>query len=417
MENLLYSLKDIILMSVNISYTDSGWDADFLADNHDRVQRFISLIDNQYFRVKFDKILVVDINEFNFGDTYHYHLTLTIKEVKKNFFSNPDSLISFIFRQFNQIDWNEKLVLPFEKDIYPAVAVYQNYFKLINSLVVLFAQNTYLDKDRNSLVLFTTKPILIPILNNTNFTVFKLLCDKVDEETLNNSISFLKDFLNNESIEAHKDEKKSIFIMETANIVESYEESNRFYKLIENIKKIAESIESSYQAYLNNFSYQKLELELKKDLDYFIKSINDSLGALQTQALGLPIAAALTQMTKDKTGLLPYFALIIFCAFVAFNSFQQYKQVQYIDKSIERFYSKDNVEPVVAKDTLLQEMKKLLLERLNYINLYIKLIWIVSVVIVIFAICMIWLNYSPQGCLAVKHHAVQFLNWSICITY
>lgn len=89
--------------------------------------------------------------------------------------------------------------------------------------------------------------------------------------------------------------------MESSKIIEKEDSPElRIYKLIERFTEIENSYQNSFNIYIENFSYQRLELELKKDLDYFVKSISDSIGALQSQALGLPIATALVQLSKSN---------------------------------------------------------------------------------------------------------------------
>lgn len=385
---LLNQLKNIIKLSDDIFYTANGWSATFSAVDDHRINEFFSIIEDcsQEVRIRSDELEVIDADSVTVGKSYSYNLTVVINEAKNNFFSTPDELIKFLLKQFDDIDWQDKIVLPFEKDVYPEVAIYKKHFQLINRLLVIFSKNTYVDKNRNSFVLFTTKPVLIPLIINTKFDKIKNLFDKFDSDSFGACIESIDEFLKNETNDIHKKERKSIFIMEAANIIETYEEGNRFFILIENIKKVSESIESSYQAYLNNFSYKKLELELKKDLDYFIKSINDSLGSLQNQALGLPIAGALTQLSKNVPTTVTYICLILFCFFIAFNAFQQQKQVEYINLSIGRFYDNDNVKPVVEKDKALQRLKDILNSRLRYIGYYIKTIYVVSGIMIIISL-------------------------------
>lgn len=249
----------------------------------------------------------------------------------------------------------------------------------------LYANNAYLDGYKR-FVLFTEKPLVIHPNAEIGFDgSYKKVFDKVDIEVFAKSIHSLKVSIEDEPIESHKKEKQAILVMETSSILESYDPEERFYRLIEKVEKISNSVANSFQAYLNNFSYQKLELELKKDLDYFVKSINDSLGTLQTQALGLPVAAALIQLNKVNLTI-SYVALMVFSGFVVFNAFQQSKQVEYIIASIKRFFEKDDVKPVVDKDINLQKMNEILGTRVEYIVLYIKMIASVAILTFIYAL-------------------------------
>lgn len=399
MTALLNSLKDIILLSSDINYTDSGWSAVFLFKNQESIDRIFSYIDALDDEVIIDFIDIADpdLDDIGINDKYPYKLTLKIDEVRNNFFSNSDSLMNYVIQQHSLINWDKKIILPFEPEINGNIFYYKEYLFVLNDLISFYSKHFYLDNSKNGFVLFSDKPIIVPISNNLTFDNFRKIFDKIDLCVFKEKLLDLRAFLDNETIEVHKKEKISIFILETAEILKSYDEHERFLKLIENFSKIGGSIQASFQSYLKNFSYQKLELELKKDLDYLVKSINDSLNSLQTQALGLPIATALTQLSKNSIDAISLIALIIFSIFVFLNSFQQQKQVEYIEISFDRFYDKDNVQSVVEKDEKLKNMKVLLDRRIGYIKIYIKIIYILSTIIILVSIISLLQDYLPNN--------------------
>lgn len=360
MNNALNSLKEVLKISTVISYTETGFIGEFIADEDKKIHSIIKYTENDTdsndsISIDFDDddLYAPMYKDFKIGNSYSFVLSVNITSVRSNFFSTLDYLLNYVLSSFEKIDWNSKIIIPFENNLTSDVSMYRQYFVYLNEIMVLYAKYAYLDGYRQ-IVLFTDKPLVISPNSGEEFKkTYKNIFDNLDIELFGKSIYELKEFLNDEPIDKHKKEKQSIFIMETANILENFEKKERFHELVKNIEKISSYTLSSFQAYLSNFSYQKLELELKKDLDYFVKSVNDSLGTLQTQALGLPVAAALIQLNKVNLNV-SYLALMVFSGFVIFNTFQQNEQLAYLRVSIERFFNKGDVSSVVVKDKLLR---------------------------------------------------------------
>lgn len=390
MNNVLNSLKEVLKISTVKSYTETGFIGEFIADEDNKIHSIIKYTEdytdsNNSISIDFDDgdLYAPMYKDFEIGNSYSFVLSVNITSVRSNFFSTLDYLLNYVLSSFEKIDWNSKIIIPFENDLVSDVSMYRQYFVYLNEIMVLYAKYAYLDGYRQ-IVLFTDKPLVISPNSGENFEeTYKKIFDNIDIEVFGKSIYELKEFLNEESIDKHKTEKQSIFIMETANILENYEKPERFYELVKSIEKISSYTLGSFQAYLNNFSYQKLELELKKDLDYFVKSVNDSLGTLQTQALGLPVAAALIQLNKVNLNI-SYLALMIFSGFVIFNTFQQNEQLAYIRVSIERFFNKGDVSSIVAKDKLLSKMQYILDSRFNFISVYVKAVLSVATLIFVY---------------------------------
>ena len=390
MNNVVNSLKEVLKISTVISYTETGFIGEFIADEDKKIHSIIKYTENctnsnNYISIDFDDddLYAPMYKDFKIGNSYSFVLSVNIISVRSNFFSTLDYLLNYVLSSFEKIDWNSKIIIPFENDLASDVSMYRQYFVYLNEIMVLYAKYAYLDGHRQ-VVLFTNKPLVISPNSGESFKeTYKKIFDNINIEVLGKSIYELKEFLNEEPIDKHKTEKQSIFIMETANILENYEKSERFYELVKSIEKISSCTLGSFQAYLNNFSYQKLELELKKDLDYFVKSVNDSLGTLQTQALGLPVAAALIQLNKVNLNI-SYLALMIFSGFVMFNTFQQNEQLAYIRVSIERFFNKGDVSSIVTKDKLLSRMQHILDSRFNFISVYVRAVLSIATLIFVY---------------------------------
>lgn len=388
MNNVLNDLKEILRISTVTEYTRLGFTGVFVADEPIKITTILNYTeDNEHVVIEFDEdnLSAPMYEDFELGKSYPFDVTVHITETAHNFFSSLDYLLNYVLSSFERIEWDKKIILPFDTEISPQDSQYKQYFIYMNELMCLYANNAYLDGNKR-FVLFTEKPLVIHPNAEIGFDVsYRKVFDKVDIDIFARSIHSLKVSIEDEPIESHKKEKQAILVMETSSILKSYDPEERFYRLIEKIEKISNSVANSFQAYLNNFSYQKLELELKKDLDYFVKSINDSLGTLQTQALGLPVAAALIQLNKVNLTI-SYVALMVFSGFVVFNAFQQSKQVEYIIASIKRFFEKDDVKPVVDKDINLQKMNEILGTRVEWIVLYIKMIASVAILTFIYAL-------------------------------
>lgn len=391
MTSILHSLEGLAQRSKNVEYLPLGFKGEYSTDSQQDLDFLLTIQKDNLLKIDFEfKRLPVE-EDFETGKSYIFTVTVKIRETKSNFFSTPDYLIDYILGEKEVIDWSKKIVLPFSEVFYSDVHKYKSYFIYLNRLVVLYKKYAYWDSVR--IVLFTDKPFIVPLKKEKiSFDKLKKCFVDIDIIKFKESIEFLEDFLDGETIKQHKKEKRSIFVIESSKILGS-QVSTRFYSLIKEIDEIGDSVEKSFKIYLENFSYQKLELELKKDLDYFIKSINDSIGALQSQALGLPVAVALTQFSKvgsDSTSssllYTPYIALIAFSIFVAFNVYQQDLQVQYSKASIIRFFEKDTVSSIVNEDTSLNLMRKLINKRICVINIYMIAIFLMAIVVIFYAL-------------------------------
>ena len=391
MISILNSLKGLAQRSKDVEYLPLGFKGEYVIESKPDLDFLLIIQKDNSLKIDFDFKRLPAEEDFQVGKSYVFNVTVKIPETKSNFFSNPDSLIRYILETKEIIDWSKKIALPFDQQFYHDACKYKLHFIYLNRLVVLYKKYTYWDSVR--LVLFTDKPFLIPLMKEKiSFDMLEKCFVNIDINKFKESIEFLEDFLNGETIKQHKKEKRSIFIIESSKILGS-QVSSRFYSLINEINEIKDSVDKSFKIYLENFSYQKLEIELKKDLDYFIKSINDSIGALQSQALGLPVAAALTQFSKvgsesTSSSLLytPYLALITFSIFVAFNVYQQRLQVQYSEASIDRFFEKESVSSIVVEDTSLSKMKKLIDKRICVINIYMTAIFLMAIVVIFYAL-------------------------------
>lgn len=391
MTSILQSLKGLAQRSKNVEYLPLGFKGEYLIDTPEDLEFLVEIQKDSSLNIKFDFKPLPAKEDFTLKSTYAFYIRVTIPQTRSNFFSTPDYLIDYILGKKEVIDWSKKIVLPFSEVFYSDVCKYKSYFIYLNRLVVLYKKYAYWDSVR--IVLFTDKPFIIPLKKeNISFNDLEKYFADIDISKFKESIEFLEDFLDGETIENHKKEKQSIFIIESSKILGA-QVNTRFYSLVKEITEIRDSVDKSFKIYLENFSYQKLELELKKDLDYFIKSINDSIGVLQSQALGLPVAVALTQFSKvnieSENGSLlytPYLALITFSIFVAFNVYQQNLQVQYSEASIDRFFKKELVSSIVGEDTSLSKMKKLIDKRIRVVNIYMTAIFLMAIVVVIYTL-------------------------------
>lgn len=398
MTQILTNLKAIIQRSKDVEYVQLGITGVYQLKSQEDLDLLWKLSEGEKelsFDFNFKKL--PSKNDFKLNKDYAYSISVRIPETRSNFFSNADNLLRYILREKKLIDWSSKIILPFDEELHPDAYKYKRHLIELNRLLVLYQRHAYWDSKR--IVLFTHKPVLIPTMaDNASFSKFKQSFDRIDINQFESSIKFIESQLDDEKIAEHRKEKKSIFVMESSKIIEKEDSPElRIYKLIERFTEIKNSYENSFNIYIENFSYQRLELELKKDLDYFVKSINDSIGALQSQALGLPIAAALAQLSNSKTiqdatslnyivlnG--PYIALLMFSLFVWINVYQQYIQVIYIKTSIERFFNKEALISALKNDSSLKEMRGLLNKRICIINLYMVSIKILSVLIICYSL-------------------------------
>lgn len=391
MTTIIQTLKVLAQHSQNVEYLPMGFKGLYTVSSVSDVKFLLKIEDNSSLKIDFDFKEFPFEEDFEIGKPYSYNIKVMIPEVRSSFFSNPKDLVKYILGKTEKIEWSEKIVLPFEQKFHPVSCNYQTYFIYLNRLIVLYKNHTYYDSAR--FVLFTDEPFLVPLMREeTSFDTIKSCFDEIDINKFKESIEYLESFLDDEEIEAHQKKKQAVFIAESTKILGS-KVHDRFYNLIKKIDEIRESVDKSFKIYLENFSYKRLELELKKDLDYFIKSINDSIGALQSQALGLPVAAALTQFSKvgsesESSSLLytPYLALIAFSVFVAFNVYQQDLQVQYSKASIVRFFKKDAVSSIISTDTSLSLMRKLIDKRICVINSYMIMIFLMAITVIVYAL-------------------------------
>ena len=222
MNNVLNTLNEINSISTVTEYTRLGFTGTFKADKPTEIRDILKISEeSESVRIDFDdeNLSAPMYEDFLIGNSYTFDVTVHIIETANNFFSNLDFLLDYVLSCFEKIEWDKKIILPFETDIIPQNKKYERYFVYLNELMCLYASNAYLDGNKR-FVLFTEKPLVIYPNAGMGFEeTYRKVFDGIEIEIFAKSIHSLKVSIEKEPIESHKKEKQAILVMETASIL------------------------------------------------------------------------------------------------------------------------------------------------------------------------------------------------------
>lgn len=99
---------------------------------------------------------------------------------------------------------------------------------------------------------------------------------------------------------------------------------NRFYQLLLNIDEIESKAEYYYELYLNQFSFQKLKSELRKEKEKYFTEIRDVINKLLNKVVTVPISVSATVFALYRLSENTLYSLFVVLSFIIYSSFTYY---------------------------------------------------------------------------------------------
>lgn len=178
----------------------------------------------------------------------------------------------------------------------------KRYFCIIHLIDALSTLSDYSHLDsmaRNCLIFLSNRIIKLPI--------------SYDKDSIRD-LPCLQNFINNYINDGiHKDQKHSIIKSTLSTFLRSIPEGECFEKLLNDFNIFFEEIQSSYEVYVSEFSFEKIKNEAeKKRLEYTLQ-LNKTLSSVQSQLITIPLSLLVvgTQVVSGKTDDLKNWILLI----------------------------------------------------------------------------------------------------------
>lgn len=207
---------------------------------------------------------------------------------------------------------------------------YQTVKKLIHHLTEM---DSYTNQPNKQLIFFSKNifELSIDIRNKaTDFSTFISQLTLEQKEIINSFIGWLSEDV--DAIKSHHDEKKSILAFV---FTDTFSHNAHLLDVLTKITDIYKSIEAQYALYIANFSYKKFLEKLSETNEKFVARINDTIGKILPQFLGLPFLTAIPTALKSADNWLVYTALILYCAMCFLGLLTQKAVLDYIKEDVK----------------------------------------------------------------------------------
>ncbi len=99
---------------------------------------------------------------------------------------------------------------------------------------------------------------------------------------------------------------------------------NRFYQLLVNINEIESKADYYYELYLNQFSFQKLKSELRKEKEKYFTEIRDVINKLLNKVVTIPISVSATVFALFRLSENTLYSLFVVLSFIIYSLFTYY---------------------------------------------------------------------------------------------
>lgn len=131
---------------------------------------------------------------------------------------------------------------------------------------------------------------------------------------------------------SHHDEKKSILAFV---LTDTFVHNAHLLDVLAKITDVYKSVEAQYALYIANFSYKKLREKLSEINEKFVARINDTIGKILPQFLGLPFLTAIPTALKSADNWLVYTALMLYCTMCFLGLLTQKAVLDYIKEDVK----------------------------------------------------------------------------------
>lgn len=207
---------------------------------------------------------------------------------------------------------------------------YQAIKKLIHHLTEM---DSYTNQSSKQLIFFSKNifELSIDIRDKaTDFSAFISQLTLEQKEIISSFIGWLSE--DADATKSHHDEKKSILAFV---LTDTFSHDAHLLDVLAKITDVYKSVEAQYALYISNFSYKKLLEKLSETNEKFVARINDTIGKILPQFLGLPFLTAIPTALKSADNWLVYTALILYCTMCFLGLLTQKAALDYIKEDVK----------------------------------------------------------------------------------
>ena len=382
---IINQIYDFYSQSTNTKFVDSGFEGDFYVENTDKLELIVQILNGDILDIEFlDGDDYFDKSDFSLNKSYTYQAVSSVDYINKIIF-NTDILLKKCFENPSNFNPSDYIVITLDERFGLKESEYREDFIALTKLIKFLSENYF--STSYKLVIFSDKPltIFLPWYEGVYLKYYEIF--KNSKSSFYDSVTkFLYFFeTNNGENNPHRREKTLI----TGNIIEekltnsnlSENSDERIYYLINEFTYIYQSIDKSFNLYIQNFNYQNIIEQFEDKYKTYIDSINSSIKSLQSQVLGLPILVVATTIDKVSENPLSFFALFSYISFVSLNLNIQYKNLEHVQILVNKIKTNELPDSIV---TGTREEKASLKDQLSLLKRYFFFIALMLLLVLIY---------------------------------
>lgn len=217
-----------------------------------------------------------------------------------------------------------------DDSIPPMLENYNIIKRLIHHLAEM---DSYTNQSSKQLIFFSQNifELSIDIRDKaTDFSAFISRLTVEQKEIIRSFIEWLGEDVS--TTKSHHDEKKSILAFV---LTDTFSHNAHLLDVLAKITDVYKSVEAQYALYISNFSYKKFLEKLSETNEKFVARINDTIGKILPQFLGLPFLTAIPTALKSADNWLVYTALILYCTMCFLGLSTQKAVLDYIKEDVK----------------------------------------------------------------------------------
>lgn len=320
--------------------------------------------------------LISNLSNDNYFTTHDNIETGSILSIKRTVQEARDMGVYFTTRHALASSYNAVPSAIDENDFYIADINYDSKIDATEPDVVKSILNILkIEKALSLLSNFQKKKELIFVNQstmtvNTKFDANKLTNDLIEytsSEEIESAIEVLFAWSDPEFDKSHLQQKKTVFSSQLFTLLKLDSANDNFLTILYNFEKLVSDSVSSYQLYMEDFSFSRFEKKLEeRSVDYYGK-ITKAVLDVRNQILGLPIAFVFINIIRNNLTEINPFLIVIplffYCLILLIILNQQKQYLNDLEADSNEFIIQ-NVKSSGLKKTL-EDKEKILHEKIN----------------------------------------------------
>ncbi|WP_104097171.1 hypothetical protein [Stutzerimonas kunmingensis] len=277
-------------------------------------------------------VIYGDYNAINIGDVF----TLNVEQPRLGLGILATDFATYLKAPGAKVKERKNFYL-IESSFYSGSAgtappVVSRYRQLLRFVALLSQSAHYLDEMKEEMIFYKDGRFVVPL--NYDEEVIR----RLDVQSFENLERFVLDPL-------HRDQKLKMLSENLLSILGAIPEQKRFAYLVDSVAGLYKRIQTSYELFVADHSYEKALAEVNSFKIEAITKIHQALTDIQAQVLGIPIATfiALSQLKVTNslngqfaTNSIIFLGVIVFCVLLVGFLVNQNSTLDTIKSEVER---------------------------------------------------------------------------------